>query len=196
MRRSTTPLLALAACLLAFVALPAGATANAMDDRIAKDCQNSQTGALTGSYTKAQLRHARNNLPGDVLEYSGCWDAIQQALRATASGDGANGGGTGGDGGFGSSPGGGIGGTSGSGVDGGGAPGGDPSAPAPAPHTGTEAPVAIAGTTIQPGRLPSVGQDANALPDPLLALLVLLGLAALAPVALTIGRRVVARRRA
>lgn len=195
MRRSTTPFLALLTCLLALAALPAPAAANAMDDRIAKDCQTSQTGALTGTYTKAQLRHAKNNLPGDVLEYSGCYDAIRHALLATSRGGGNGDNAGGGDGGIGSSPGGGIGGTSGSGFDGG-ATGGDPNAPPPTPHAGTETPVAIAGTTIAPGRLPSIGQNANTLPGPLVGLLVLLGVAALVPVALTIGRRVVARRRA
>ncbi len=192
MRRPTTPL-PLLAVLLALAALPAAASANAMDDRIAKDCQTSATGALTGTYSKQQLRHAKNNLPGDVLEYSGCYDAIRQALLTPSgggSGDGPDGGGD-----FGASGSGGVGGTSGSGGAGG-AVGGDPNAPAPPPHTGTEAPVAIAGTTIEPGELPSIGQDANALPTPLVVLLVLLGLAALVPAALTIGRRVVARRRA
>jgi len=192
MRRSTTPLLALLACLLVFVALPAAALANATDDRIVHDCSYSPDGYLTGTYTKAQLQHALRNLDGDALEYSGCHDAISEALRAPPR-DGGSGDGPGGSGTDGSDPG--VGGTSGSGG-GGGTAGGDPNAPPPAPHTGTEVPVAIAGTTIEPGELPSIGQDANALPDPLVALLVLLGLAALVPAALTIGHRVVARRRA
>jgi hypothetical protein len=56
--------------------------------------------------------------------------------------------------------------------------------------------VDVGGTPIEPGALPSLGQDARELPGALVALLALLGLAALAPAALTIGRRVVARHRA
>lgn len=192
----TPTLTALVVCLLALAALPATAGANATDDRIVQDCQHSPTGALTGTYTKAQLRHAKQNLPGDVLEYSGCYDAIQQALLAAAAG-----GGSGGDGG--SNGGGGVGGIGGTGGGSGGTgaggvgAGGAASAPAGPPHRGTEVPVAIAGgTPIEPGELPSIGNDAHELPTALVVMLVLLGLAALTPAALTIGRRVVARRRA
>lgn len=185
MRRSTA-LSTLLACLLA-LALPAVANANAADDRIVRDCQTSQTGALTGSYQKSQLRHALRNLPGDVREYSGCYDAIRQAVLASAGGD------PGGEGG-GASPSGGIGGTSSTG--GTDTAGGTAGAPAAPPHNGTESPVEIAGTAIAPGELPSIGHDAHELPDALVVALALLGLAALVPAALTIGRRVVARRRA
>lgn len=178
--------------LLLLALAPASASANATDDRIVHDCQHSATGELTGSYTRAQLRHALHNLPGDVLEYTGCPDAIRQAALASAGGrGGGSGAGSGGDGSGGGA--GGIGGGADGGAAGGagGAPGGD----APQ-HRGTEAPVDVAGTAISPGTLPSIGRDAHALPGPLVALLVLLGLAALTPAAMTIGRRVVARRRA
>lgn len=176
--------------------LPAGARANATDDRIIQDCQTSVTGALTGSYTKTQLRHAYRNLPGDVLEYSGCPDAIKQAILDAARRGGPDGGGDG----AGPTGAGGTGGTSGSGGTDAGA-GTDASAgaappPATPPHRGTEAPVQIAGTLLEPGELPSIGQDANPFPTALAVLLVLLGVAALAPAALTIGRRVLGRRRA
>jgi hypothetical protein len=186
--RRTTVLPALLVCLLALAALPAAAGANATDDRILRDCNMSATGALTGSYTNAQLRHAKNNLPGDALEYSGCFDAIRQALLAKAGAGGPNGEGGGGSGASG-------GGTGTGGGDGtaGGVP---PVAPGTPPHTGTKAPVEIAGTAIQPGALPSIGHDTHELPTALVVMLALLGLAALAPVTLTIGRRVVARRRA
>ncbi len=188
----------LAVCL-PLLALPATAAhANTTDDRIVNDCGSSADGLLTGSYTKAQLNHALNNLPSDVLEYSGCSDAIKQAMTA-----GTHGGGNGGDtsgggstgGGFGDGGGsGGVGGTSsGGGTSGSTAP--DPAAVAAArPPPGAEQPVPLAGATIAPGALPEIGRDAHALPTPLLVLLVLLGVAALVPAALTIGRRVVARR--
>jgi hypothetical protein len=193
MRRPTT-LTALLACLLALAALPAGAHANATDDRIARECQHSLSSELTGSYTKAQLRHALRNIPGDVLEYSGCYDTIRQATLSAAS-RGGPGSQSGGDGSTGAAASGGIGGTNDSGNPGagGGAAAVDPNTPA---HTGTKAPVAIAGAPIEPGELPSIGRDAHELPGALVALLGMLGLAALTPAALTIGRRVVARRRA
>ena len=184
----------LVVCLL--LALPAAhASANATDDRIVQDCQNSATGALSGSYTKSQLRHAKRNLPGDVAEYSGCYDAISQALLATAAENGGGGGDTGSGGGGGVGGVGGTGGGTGAGATGDGAAAG--AAPSGPEHVGTEAPVELAGgTPVEPGALPSIGQDAHELPGPLVALLVLLAIAALASAATTIGRRVVARRRA
>lgn len=182
------PALLVALLLLALSAAPAGA--NDADNTIIQDCQTSATGALTGSYTKAQLKHARRNLPGDVAEYSGCYDAIQQALLPS-DGGGSGGNGTGGgDGGSGL---GGIGGSAEGGTSAGGGAGS--TAPPGPPHVGTEAPVKLAtGAPVEPGQLPSIGQDAHELPQPLIVLLALLGLAALVPAALTIGRRVVARR--
>jgi hypothetical protein len=188
MRRSI-PLLPLLVCLYALAALPAGAAANATDERIAAQCERGPP--LNETYTKAQLRHARRNLSADVLEYSGCYDAILAALREPSNGAGR------GDGGTGSDISAGVGGTSSSGSSGdGGGIGGGSGAPESPQHVGTEAPVAIAGAAIEPGELPSIGQDANELPDALVVLLSLLGLAALAAAALTIGRRVVDRRRA
>jgi len=194
----------LVVCLLALALPAAAAHANASDDRILNDCQTSSNGLLTGSYTRAQLNHARNNLPSDVLEYSGCADSIKQAMTA-----GAHGGGTGGDqtggggdtGGTGGGFGGGGGSTGTGGTTGGtGASGAgtapDPQAVAAArPPPGAERPVQLAGAAIAPGTLPGIGRDSHALPTALLVLLVLLGVAALVPAALTIGRRVVARRR-
>lgn len=200
MARSTS-LPALLACLLASLVLAAGAAANATDDRIVRDCQSSQSGLLTGTYTQAQLRHALRNMPADVLEYSGCYDAIRQAMRAGAAGGGDGGGGSGSDGGGGSGAagggGGGLGAIGGTGASGGPADAGAaPAAPPAEPHRGTAAPVAVGSSPVRPGELPSLGRDANALPGALVALLAVLGLAALTPAALTIGRRVVARHRA
>ncbi len=192
--RTPKILITLLACAL-LLALPAAtAFANAADDRIVYDCQNSPTGALTGTYSKAQLKHALHNLPGDVSEYSGCYDAIHQALLASASsrggGNGATGGGGGGTGGAGSggtNPGG------GSGATGTGTAAPVQNAPPPA---GAERAVKLAGAAIAPGTLPTIGKDSHQLPTALVVLLVLLGVAALVPAALTIGRRVVAARRA
>jgi hypothetical protein len=197
--RIPTTVRILAACL-ALLALPAAsAHANASDDRIVEDCQTSATGLLTGSYTKAQLNHALRNLPSDVAEYSGCYDAIRQAMTAGAHGGGTGGDQTGGSGDTGGTGGGGSTGTGGTtggtGASGAGAAP-DPQAVAAAkPPPGAEEPVQLAGAEIAPGALPEIGRDSHALPAPLLVLLVLLGVAALAAGALTIGRRVVARRR-
>lgn len=186
--------LLLCALLLAFTA--GSARANGSDDRIVQDCQHSASGSLTGSYTKAQLRHALHNLPGDVLEYSGCYDAIQQAMiagaggRSSGSGGGSGSGASGSGSGTGSSGLGSIGGSDGAGSTAG-STGTVPSAPPPA---GAEQPQRVAGAAVVPGALPEIGRDAHKLPTPLLVLLILLGVAALVPAGLTIGRRVVAHR--
>lgn len=192
--RTPKILITLLACAL-LLALPAAtAFANSADDRILHDCENSPTGALTGSYPKSQLNHALHNLPGDVSEYTGCHDAIQQALLASAGsgrgGNGATGGGNGGTGGGGS---GGTNAGGGTGAAGTGAAAPVQNAPPPA---GAESPVKLAGAAIAPGTLPTIGKDSHQLPTALVVLLVLLGIAALVPAALTIGRRVVAARRA
>jgi hypothetical protein len=199
--RSPTIITTLIACVL-LLALPASsAWANAADDRIIGDCQNSPTGALRNSYPQAQLNHALHNLPGDVREYTGCSDAIRQALLASAGGDG-NGGGGGNSGGGGTSgggdgAGGGIGsaGSDGSGTGGTGNAAGAPTPDAP-PPAGADRAVVVAGAAVAPGALPEIGQDSHHIPTPLLVLLVLLGVAALVPAALTIGRRVVGHRSA
>jgi len=197
MRRPTTLIAILAAALaLAAGAAPAGASTT---DRIIQDCQHSPTGELTGTYPRKALQRALHNLPGDVSEYSGCYDAINQALldaaiRPPGGGDGGGGGGPSGSdlpGGL-APPGGGSGGT---GPGGAGAAGGADGA-APPQHTGSKTPVAVDGGLVRPGAIPAIGRDAHALPGPLVVLLVLLGIGALAPAATTIGRRVIARRRA
>jgi hypothetical protein len=182
--------------LLLACALPAAALASATSDRIYRDCEHSASGSLTGTYTKAQLRAALQNMPGDVAEYSGCSDAINQALlagghRGSGSG-GGNGSGNAGDG------------TAGGGFSAGGsgagaatpAGGGSAGANGPVAHaSGSKAPVTLAGSPVQPGIVPSIGKDSSALPAPLIVLLVLLGAGALALGTTTLGRRVIARRR-
>jgi hypothetical protein len=186
--RTRSPLTTLLTCIL-LLALPASAAwANSADDRIITDCQNSPTGALRGSYPQQQLRHALHNLPGDVQEYTGCSDAIRQALLSSVGGGGGSGSGTG----AGGSGSGGVGGSTDGSAGTTAAPAGDvPSAP---PPPGADRPQQVAGTAVAPGALPELGHDAHRLPTPLLVLLVLLGLAALVPAALTIGRRVVDHR--
>jgi hypothetical protein len=199
MRTKLPPLLL--ACLL-LLALPvAAAHANGSDDRIYKDCQNSPTGELTGSYSKAQLRHALDNIPGDVSEYSGCYDAIRHGLSPAGGSGGGGGNGTpGGPGGSSGGSGGdrsqtGAGGTSNGTAGAAGASGGAPTANA-VPPAGADQPVRVDGAAIAPGELPELGKDAHKLPTPLLVLLALLAVGALVPAGLTIGRRVIARRRA
>lgn len=196
--RTRSILTTLVAFLLALALTAAAAQANSSDDRIVQDCQHSATGALTGSYTKAQLNHALNHLPGDVQEYTGCYDAIRQALLSTSGGGGRNGGsGTGGgngSGGLGGGPGGGAGGGA-NGLAGGGAPGASGPVPDNPPPPDAAQPLHVAGATVAPGALPQIGKDAHRLPTALLVPLALLALAALALGATTIGRRVVAARR-
>jgi len=194
--RIPTLLTTLIACVL-LLALPATAAwANSADDTIIADCQNSPTGALRGHYPQQQLNHALHHLPGDIQEYTGCSDAIRQALLAGVdgggNGSGGSGGGTSGSGGTGGigSSGGAGGGTSGAAA---GAPTATPEAP---PPPGADRPQDVAGTPVAPGTLPEIGRDAHRLPTPLLVLLGLLGVAALVPATLTIGRRVVDHRRA
>ncbi len=184
----------LIACLLLLALGASAAWANAADDRIVNDCQTSPTGALRGTYPLAQLNHALNHLAGDVSDYTGCSDAIKQAVLAKAAGGGGSGGNSGG----GSSTGG-IGGGAGSSGGGSGTPatgGTGTSAPTPeaVPPATASQPLNVAGAAITPGTLPEIGQDSHRLPTPLLVLLVLLGVAALAAAALTIGRRVVSHR--
>lgn len=187
--RSFTILTTLAACVL-LLALPTGtAWANAADDRILTDCADSPNGALRGTYPPEQLRHALRNMPGDFREYTGCSDAIRQALLASVvrgGGNGTDGSGTGGIGG--------TGGTSGGAGAPGAAPGATGEVPSAPPPPGADRPVDVAGIRIAPGTLPEIGRDAHRLPTSLVVLLALLGVAALAPAALTIGRRVLDHR--
>jgi hypothetical protein len=192
----TPPILTtLIACVLLLAVPATHAWANATDDRIIGDCQSSPTGALRGSYPQQQLRHALHNLPGDIREYTGCSDAIRQALLASVGGGGSGSGGGNGSGGPG-----GVGGTGSDGdaggFDGGGGAGAAGATPEAPPPAGADRPLDVAGAAVAPGALPELGRDAHRLPTPLLVLLVLLGVAALVPAALTIGRRVVDHRRA
>jgi hypothetical protein len=229
MRIAPLPLI-IAVLALGGSAAPAAASTA---DAIIKDCSNSQTGLLTGSYSKSELRDARKLVRGDIAEYTGCMDAINAALNRSDgsgsngsggnSGSGGSGGGTGG-GGSGTDGSSGLGGTGtggGTGSDGsfgstagsdstgstpgtGGTTSGDgttpatPVTPTPAPvqQAGSGAPVTLGGETVTPGIPASYESDRRSLPTPLVAFLVLLAAAAIGFGAPTIGRRVLARRRA
>ncbi|HEX7292025.1 MAG TPA: hypothetical protein VF250_12940 [Conexibacter sp.] len=195
--RPPTILTTLVAAVLVLALPAASAWANAADDRILADCQGSPNGVLRGTYPVQQLNHALHNIPGDQLEYSGCYDAIKQARLAALHDDGNDGGsgpaGTGGGGGNGA-----VGGTGALGGAGGGSSAGGTDAvsevPSAPPPPGADRPLDVAGSAVAPGSLPELGRDAHRLPTSLLALLALLGVAALVPAALTIGRRVVGHR--
>jgi hypothetical protein len=198
-------------------AAPAGA-ASATANAIIDDCSSSPTGMLQRTYAKSDLRDAQGLLRGDVAEYTGCNDAIRAALRdspgSSSDGTGGNSGGTGGGGTGGSGTGGGSGsglatgggstGGNGSGATGGGtgsgtatadgsaAPGGSASA---THEPGSDKPVQLAGATITPG-FGDAGDGGRSLPTPLIVFLALLAAGAVGVAASTIGRRVLARRRA
>lgn len=78
--------------LLAALALPAAASANPVSD-----CAGD--GDLDKRYSNSQLRHALDNIPGDLDEYSNCREVIKGAIssgsdkRNDSSGDGSGGGG-------------------------------------------------------------------------------------------------------
>jgi hypothetical protein len=169
----------LVAILALSVLLPSETRANAgssTTDRIIRDCESSPTGALRGTYGLRDLRTAANELPGDVVEYSGCPDAIQQAIDAIAlrHAHGVDGGGlrlhhaargSGRDRHM-SSP------------DAGPAAGRNPSA---TPPSGVQI------STVRPAAPGSAGRLANSLPRPLLLLLALLVLVAI--VGVGVGRK-------
>lgn len=208
-------------CLAVLALGASAATASASTaDTIIRDCSSSDTGLLKGSYSKADLRSARKLVRGDIAEYTGCMDAINEALSKNSSnggnggdsntgggtdnGDGSSGGGFDSSGGGSGSTGGGFdtGGGGGGGSDGigGGSTGsGTPVTPAPTPapiqQAGSDAPVAVGGETVTPGIPASFETEGRSLPTPLIAFLVLLAAGAIGFGAPTIGRRVLARRR-
>lgn len=185
---------ALLICL--FFLLPAAsAQANATDNRIVDDCGRSPTGLLTGSYDQAELRHALHNLPGDASDYTGCFDAIRQAIFGSGRKDGAASGGTGAD-----ATGRGRG---AAGTDGGDASGGSEAAgtsatgsvPEVSPPAGADRPIEVAGVDVAPGDLPAVAPDADRIPPALLVLLALVIGCALTAAGIAAGRRIGFRRR-
>jgi hypothetical protein len=181
------PKLLLVMVLTLLVAAPA-AMAGTRED-ILNDCQS---GGLDGNYTPSEIRDARNNIPADIDQYTNCRDVLGRALGG--SGDKRVGGG-----GDGNALGGG-----GAGGGGGAAAPGEPLTPngpeeqaalEKAAAAGGNAPVQVGDGTIVPGAA-GLASDAarNSLPVSLLAVLILLGLAALAATVQPVFRRVHARR--
>jgi hypothetical protein len=176
------PRLLLVMVLTLLVAAPAAMAGTRGD--IIRDCADD--GKLDGSYTPSEIRDARNNLPADQDQYTDCRDVLTRALGGT--GDKQVGGGSGGGGG---PLGGGGGGSDGP---------SEPLTPAgpdeqaaleKAATAGGDAPVQVGSGTIVPG---AVDAARNAIPASLLAVLILLGLAALASAVPYVRRRVHARR--
>jgi hypothetical protein len=169
--------------LTLLVAAPA-AMAGTRSDIIA-DCYDD--GKLDGNYSPSEIRDARNNLPADIDQYSDCRDVLARALGGT--GDKR------------------VGGDSGGVLGGGGGDSGGPTQPlAPsgpdeqaaldkAALSGGEEPVQVGDGTVVPGAA-GLASDAarNAIPTTLLAVLILLGVAALAAAVPFVRRRVLARR--
>jgi hypothetical protein len=62
---------------LALVVVPAPAMASA--DQVLRDCI--RDGRLDGTYSNAELRKARDNLPSDSDEYSDCSEVIAAAIK-------------------------------------------------------------------------------------------------------------------
>ncbi len=173
--------------------------------QIIRDCEDDSK--LAGSYTTAELRDARNNLPSDKDAYSDCRDVLSAALAAAARARQAE---------RAQSGGGGAAGAGGGGAGGAGAP--DAGAPAPPPISiAPDAPplsispeekrelerartalpeVDVRGQKVVPGVGGVAGSAADAsLPGTLIAVLVVLALTA-ALVAATVARRRVLGRRA
>ena len=191
MRRVNAVLLTLFLCLLAVPAV-AGASGRS----VVRDCTDN--GRIDSRHSQSDYKSALSNLPSDVDEYTDCRQIIEQAKRRDAragsnsGGSGGSGGGGGGGFGGGGFGGGGFGGTgstgSGAGFDSVTPP---PSSNVPASPAESNAlaqaaqnggaPVAVGGEPITPG---GSGLTEAALrhdvPGPLLALIVLLGLGALA----------------
>jgi hypothetical protein len=167
--------------LTLLVAAPAALAGTRAD--IIRDCGDD--GRLDGSYTPSEIRDARNNLPADQDQYTDCRDVLNRALGGTGDkglGDGSGGGALGG--------------------------GGSDRPREPLTPSGPEeqaaldksiggggAPVQVGDSTVVPGAA-GFGADAarNSIPATLLAVLILLGLAAVAGAVPYVRRRVLARR--
>jgi hypothetical protein len=180
------PKLLLVMVLTLLVAAPAAMAGTRAD--IINDCYDD--GKLDGNYSPSEIRDARNNIPADIDQYSDCRDVLGRALGG--SGDKEVGGGGSGDA---------------LGGGGGGSGSGQPAEPLTpsgpdeqaaldkAAVTGGDAPVQVGDGTIVPGAAGLASNAArNALPVSLLAVLILLGLAALAAAVPPVRRRVHARR--
>jgi hypothetical protein len=170
----------------------------ASSSQVISDCNSN--GHLTSSYSRSDLQGALNGMGADTKEYTNCSDVIRRALlTSAASGGGHSGGGSPSSGGGGGGTTGGqgsTGGTSGSGVKAGVSKRGVASAARNAGPAGggSGAGVKLGGSSISPG---STGINASSgsrsLPAPLIAVLAVLGLAALSGGGIALRRRVVTR---
>lgn len=165
--------------LLGLVAAPAASAQSTI--RVLRDCADD--GVLQGSYSPAELRKARQNIPTDTDEYTDCRDVLARALAEALAGSGA--GGIGGDS------------TGGAGT---GAGYADPYTPegreavARAVAEGRPGPLEINGKQVVPG-VSGFAANAvrNGLPSTLLVALVLLAAAGLAALTPFVRRHVLAR---
>lgn len=173
---------------IALLAVLAPASFAASRNEIIRDC--SDDGRLDGNYTAAELRDARKNLPADVDEYTDCRDVLRRAELAASGGSSSGGGAT--SSGFGGVVPGGPGGTGGAPL----TPGTPEEAAAlEAARNDPGAPVAVGGEKVVPGASGLASYAArHELPWPLIAALVLLGLAAIGASVPAIRRRVLNRR--
>ena len=183
------------------VLLVLGAPGSASAAGLTDDCQD---GKIDGTYSQAQYRQALQDIATDLDEYSDCRAVIRRAQLAAARRGSGGGGqatgsaGTGGGGGTGA--GGGGTGAGGSGADASNTVRPDPLQGATSDErralkdatAGGDAPVTVAGVPIRPGS--GLGDVTHDVPGPLLALLVLLGVAAAGGAAWLIRSRVSARR--
>jgi hypothetical protein len=167
-------------CALALI-LPASAPASGR--AVIRDCTDD--GQLSKGYTQKDYRDALAHLPTDVDEYTDCRDVIRRAQLGGAGGSNGPGG---------------SGGTGGGGSGGGG--GGLTQANGSAEKTalaraqkGGGAPIHIGGQTVTPGASRFTASDVrNALPAPLLVVLVMLGAGALVAGGATARNRVGRRK--
>jgi hypothetical protein len=171
--------LALACLLLGLVAVPAANAAT--PTQILRDCADD--GVLQGSYSPADLRRARQNIPADTDEYTDCRDVLARAATAGVAASGGGGGG----------------------LFGGGAGGGSPpleNANTPegraivgeAAAKGEPDPLQLDGRPVIPGTAGlAAGAARNDLPTMLIIVLALLGAAAVAAAAPYVRRRVLTR---
>jgi hypothetical protein len=171
--------------LSGLILLLAAPTASAgTREQILRECQE---GRITGNYTPGQLRDARKHIPTDIDEYSDCRDVLSRAaLGGNDTGDGSGGGAAGGGGG------------GRGGIDTGAKPEG---ANRPANDRETQAlgdartsadELIVDGDRFVPGV--AAKEVRRGLPTPLLVVLALLGLCALAAFLPTARRRVHLRR--
>lgn len=185
--RRTASVTALLVCLL----VPAAA--HASGQAVIKDCTDN--GRIDGRYSAGDYKAALRDLPTDVAEYTDCGDQIAAAQRrgATRQNTSKNGsGGSGGSSSGGSGGGSGSGGSGGSGTGAGAASTDSPIADPANLSKGEKAalasaaaqkasPVTLGSDAVTPGASGLAGEAVrNAIPTPLLIVLLLVGLAAAA----------------